>query len=496
MSNGLLAASYGQSRTYKALVLASGRILASIAGLIIMAVLSRVFSKHEYGTYKQVLLCFAIVIPFLKLGIPTALYYYLPTETKRPRGIITDNFTLLAFLGLIYLVFVFLGGARFLAVRMNNPDIEGLLYLIAPYGIIQLLRASLPACFMSANRAKLLAIFNGASRSCECIFIIITIFIFRSLTLALAATMIGAGIVLFLGIIAVFCVYHSGPFLPSLEGMKRQLRYGAPLAIAAIFASIMGYLDQLIVSLKCSTDSYAVYVNGSIKLPLLSVIVASVTAVLLPELTVLSKNGDKPEMLRIWQNAMVKSSYVFLPVAVFMMFLANDAILLLFTEKYAASTPVFRIFLLMLPFQMIAYGPIFHASNKNKYIIVINIVTLAVHIPLLFFSITYFGILGAAIATAFSQVCVRIFLHIVFIGRIVECPVSGVFPTVRIWRILAPLILLALPITLRYTLKIPPFTSLSICAIYYFPVCYLWLTRKSHAPRISLIESILRRFTF
>lgn len=481
-----------KSRTAKVLFLSFGQCLASAFGFIITVALSRKLSQHDYGTYKQVLLCFTMMMPFLSLGVPMALYYFLPNEKERPRGLIFDNFILLTILGSIYVVFVLCGGARFLSHRMKNPDLLPLLYVMAPYAVIQLMRSAVPAVLMSANKAKVLAVFNAVSRLLECLFIIIAILIYGSLYSAILATLLASILVLLVALALVSCAYNVGPMIPSLTGMKHQLFYGVPVAMAGIFAAVIGYVDQLVVSMKVPPDEYAVYVNGAFKIPLMSILVMSVTAVLLPDLSRMYKNSDKSGMLRIWQSAMVKSSYVMLPATVFLMILANDAIIVAFSDTYKDSIGIFRIFLVLLPFQMVSYGPMFVASNKNKYVVLINVVTLLIHVPLLLFTVSNFGIMGAAVTTVFSQVCIRVFLHIAFIGRILGCPTLGVVPVWKLTRVLLPSIVIALPLGLRFFFEVSPFLALPVGLAYFFPLCYLWLTRRVDASRIPLVESVLR----
>ncbi len=477
-----------ESRTKKVFLLSFGQLIASVSGFIIAVILSRLFSGRDYGTYRQVLLCFSMLLPVLSLGVPTALYYYLPNEERRPRGLIAENFILLGILGSIFILFIFLGGARFLSDKMNNPDLVGLLYLMAPYMVVKLIRSSVSPIFMSADKARFLAVFNAVSRLLECLFVIAAIVVFGSLVSVLAGTLIASVLVLATAFFFVLRTYELGPVLPSFAGIKRQLFYGAPLGLAAIFGSMIGYMDQLIVSMRVKPEDYAVYVNGAIKIPLMGIVVMSVTAVLLPDLSRMYKDGDRAGMLKIWQNAMVKSSYIIVPVTVFLMVLANDAILVAFSDKYKGSVGILRVFLVLLPFQMVSYGPIFHASNKNNYIVIINAVTLIFNIPLLFFSIHYFGIIGAAVATLFSRVCIYIFLHIFFISKIVGIPALEVMPISKLFDVMIPAIVLALPLMLRYIFGVSCFIALPVCALYYFPVCYLWLTRKCNAPRIVIVE--------
>lgn len=482
------------SRTSKVYMLSMGSALSSIFGIVIYSVLSRIFTKEVYGIYRQLLLYFSMVIPFLSLGLPMALFYYLPSEKQNSRRIIFNNLIFLFVIGSFFVLFIFLGGANIISEKIGNFEIRNLIYIASPYVIFELLRKVVSPCLMSFNKARLMAIFTVISRISECFLVLSAAFIFRSLNSVIWAKLLAALIILIFGLRFVFYVCRKGSFLLSFTEIKRQLFYGIPLSLAGIFAYLTTYLDQLIVSSTTSPKIFAIYTNGAIKLPFLSIIVMSISAVLLPELTMLYKNSNKKDMLKLWQNTMIKSAYIMLPLAVFFMFLAQDIIVLLFSEKYLESVQIFRIFLILLPFQMISYGPIFHASNRNKYIILINIITLVIYLPLLYFFIQHLGIYGAAIATVFSQICIRILLHIVFIAKIVESPVMGVIPFFKIYSIFITVLLLSIPLITRIWVQCSSLIGIFIYGLYYFPICYIFLTRKQNAPRIKIAEKVIGVF--
>jgi O-antigen/teichoic acid export membrane protein len=208
---------------------------------------------------------------------------------------------------------------------------------------------------------------------------------------------------------------------------------------------------------------------------------------------ILHKNSDHRRMLEIWQNALVKSSCLIIPVTIFAMVLAHDVVVFLFSDRYAASVPIFRIFCLVLPFKMVSYEAMFHASNKNGYFAFVSIVTLVVFVLLLVAAVDHWGILGAVVATVFVEICVRFALYLVFIGKTVGAPARTVVPIRRLWRSLWPALALACPLLLRPLLDLPPALSLVLCGLYYFSACYLWLTRKAEAPRLAAVETLLAR---
>ncbi|MFW6303206.1 MAG: hypothetical protein ACOC2L_01175, partial [Candidatus Sumerlaeota bacterium] len=104
--------SKASSRSFKTLLLASGQGLAAVATLGTLAVLSRILTKPEYGTYQQALLTFHFAAPLLALGLPRVPFYFLPTEKKHRRTVVVETLAPLAFLGALFSLFLLLGGNR------------------------------------------------------------------------------------------------------------------------------------------------------------------------------------------------------------------------------------------------------------------------------------------------------------------------------------------------------------------------------------------------
>ena len=87
-----------QSRTFKAALLGSGKFLAAITGVVMVAFLSRILTKTDYSAYRQTILAYTVLSPLLMLGLPQALYYFLPRDSKNSRSILSGNLFILSFM--------------------------------------------------------------------------------------------------------------------------------------------------------------------------------------------------------------------------------------------------------------------------------------------------------------------------------------------------------------------------------------------------------------
>ncbi len=153
-----------RSRALRSGILASGQVLATLAGTLILAVLSRLLTPSEYASYRQALLSYDLLVPLLSLGLTTALYYFLPRHPDRQRGLTLDAAIVLVAASAAALLALFLGGDDLLARRFHNPELAPLIRLLAPYPLGMGIIAAATSCLVARDRATELSVLNAAGR--------------------------------------------------------------------------------------------------------------------------------------------------------------------------------------------------------------------------------------------------------------------------------------------------------------------------------------------
>jgi O-antigen/teichoic acid export membrane protein len=425
-----------QSRTVKAGILASGTFLTTCVRLISAAVLARVLSMYDYATYRQTLLVYAIVAPLLMLGLPQALYYFLPGENKRPRSRLMDNLMLLTFMAGLFTLFLLFGGNRFLAWRFKNPDLARTLLILAPYPLFMLPASGLGACLIARDRVKQLAVFNVISRLFILAIVLTATLIWRTPVAAIVGTVVGTGIVLLPALKLMFASCKVGSLLPSTEGMWSQLKYAAPLGLAGMIGTIYFSLDKMIVSSMCSPEQFAVYVNGAIEIPLIGILTGSVIAVLIPDLVKMYKASQYQDLMALWHRAMLKCALLIFPIMIFLFVMAPEIMRILFSVKYEDSAIPFRVYLLLLPIRITTFGAIFMAAGRNTLIVYRSVTGLILNLFLSIILIKVLGSIGAAVASVIVIYVWTIPYCIYFIGKILHTGVFRIFPYQRLANIL------------------------------------------------------------
>jgi O-antigen/teichoic acid export membrane protein len=426
-----------RSRTFKAAILASGEFLSTLVQLATFAVLARVLSMQDYATYRQTMLAYWFAAPLLMLGLPQALYYFLPGEKTRARAILWENIILLTLMGCVFSLFLLLGGNRLLALRFNNPDLANTLLLLAPYPLLVLPAAAIGACLMARERPRELAVFHVLSRFLTGVVIIAAILIWRTPAAAIVGAVVAAGIILVPSLNLMARSVREGHWRPRLSGMWAQAKFSAPLGLAVTVAGVSYTLDKVIVSAMCTPEQFAIYATGAFEIPLMGVVTGSVTAVLLPDITRLRKEGRSREALALWKRAAVKCSLIILPVMCFLFCMAPEVMSVLFSAKYTQSALPFRLYLLLLPMRVVTFGAMLMAAGKSSLILYRSIVDLLLNLVLSMVLIYFLGYIGAGVAAVLTLYLWTAPYSIVMIARFYDSRLGTVFPYRAILGVLA-----------------------------------------------------------
>ena len=456
-----------QSRSAKAMILASGQGLTTLVGLVVAAVLARLFSKADYATYRQTLLAYTFAAPFVMLGFDRALYYFLPSEKERPRGVLVENLLLLATGGILLGLFLTAGGNELLARRFNNPDLAATLLILAPYPLLMLPAASLGACLLARDRAGQVAIFNVTSRLLMLLAVVVPCLIWPLPAIAVVGVVCGAALSTALALGLMFRACPTGNWRPTPAGLRAQLFYSIPLGLAGLAGTISRSLDKVMVAAFCASESFAVYVNGAMEIPLIGIVTASVTSVLIVDYTRLHREGRTQEIVALIHRAMVKCALILLPAMVFLMCVAPELMRLLYGVSYEASAAPFRVYLLMLPVRTLTFGAILMATRNSHHVLIHTILALIVKGVLTWFAIQRFGALGAAGASVLATYLSLPYLLIV-LRLTLRCSVRSLFPWHDLLKIALATALPGLAISsLNQLLQVSDFVSLALMGVIY-----------------------------
>ena len=484
------------SRTAKTMLLASGRLTATLGTIIIYACLTRILTVHDYATYRQALLVYNTSLPFLSLGLPLALYYFMPLQKERARAVLVENMLLLALMGSVFAIVLLLGGNRLLSTLFNNPDLARSLQIIAPYPLLMLPVLSLPACLMARDRVTPIPIFSLVNKFVMLTLVVGAALVYRTQWAALVALVIAAVIMLGPGLKLMFDSCRTAVSKPTWAGLREQLIYSVPLGAAGIAGIVSINLNQIIVSSICSAEQFAIYVNGAIEIPVIRILMQSIRSVLLPEFVELYKNGQKRKIVELWQVSIVRATVVLAPVMFFCEALAPEAMRILFSSKYAEAAVPFRILLLLLLMRCISPDVVFLAANRSRLVLLHNAVALILNIVLSIIAVQLFGYLGAAVALVIVMYLWAVPFTLVINAQILETSVWRIYPWHEVAKVLAAAVLAGIVLFgRRYLGELHDLVVVIIMAAVYFPLVWL-LLRRFRLRDLPDLRSILQGKVF
>lgn len=369
--------------------------------LAIAAVLSRVFDKVDYATYRQTLLVYQFVGPLLGLGLPAALFYFLPGEANRLRAVLLENLILLGALGGAFSLFLVLGGNRLIASQFSNPELEETLLLFALYPVLFLPTTAVSAVLVVQGKVKWLLVHTLFTRLARVGLVLGVVWLFAAGPAgAVGATTVSGAIALCCGLFLMLRAVPGGAEKrPTLQGMSRQLKYAVPIGLALMLEKLAMGVDQVLVSMLCSREDFAVFSNGAMEIPFIQMITVPATAIVLPELVALYKGNDKKEALLLWRKAARKVAVVLLPIGGVLFVVAPELMTVLYSESYEKSAGPLRIYLLLLPARLVFFAAIFQAASRTDLILKRALGTFVLNIVVSYPLVSYLGFQGAAWGT-------------------------------------------------------------------------------------------------
>jgi O-antigen/teichoic acid export membrane protein len=465
-------------------------ISKAISSALLFAVgpiLTRYMDLDEYGTFLQINLITSFLVAMIPWGIPQAISFFVPRiGTAKCFSFVVRTLTALFVLGCFGGVMVWLG-RDLLGRWMNNPQLITLAPYIGGLIVVTILSDTTETIFYAYNRAIVVGVVLPLKAITRLLGVVLPV-------------LLGWGLVgIFEGIIVVGLVesvllygYHLLKLREAdsvsdavIVSMPEQLRYALPLGLTMLLIILGSNIDKYVVSSSFTPAQYAVYARGAFELPLIGILPGMLFDLLLPKFSEYLHKGQTREVLRLMRESIRRTALVFYPVCLLSVVLADTFITFLFTDAYAASAPIFRVFLLAMVFQVANFQIIFRATGSNSRYLNIIVLRIIVGLVLTVGLLNVFGALGAALAIVITQAVTTV-LSCVLAGRELSEPWLKLVPWSDLGKTLslsACVAVVILPIT---WLAVPNWAILLLGGGAFgllYLLCAFYLKRVSDADR-------------
>ncbi len=383
-----------------ALLLMSGRTLAFAATFFIPLVLARVFDQAQFGTYKQLFLIWITVFSIGQLGMASSLYYFLPRAPRLGGAYVANSLLFLLATG-----FLCLGGLLIVAPKLNqwlsNNQLSRYLPWIGLYILLTMFSMGLEIVLISRGRYLWASASYAISDLLRAAAFIVPALLFRKLEwvleCAVVLAFIRAAVTLF------YCRKEFGRrFKPDWALLREQLGYALPFGLAVLVEIVQNSLPQYVVSHLFDPATFAIFAVGCLQIPLVDFAASPTSDVMMVKMQECLAEGRKRAVLEIWHDTTWKLALLFLPLTAFLMVDSREIIVLLYTSRYAASAPIFMLWSAMILLTILQVDGVMRVFAQTRFLLVLNLMRLAIIGGLIHWSLTLFHLLGAALVTVLA----------------------------------------------------------------------------------------------
>lgn len=478
------------SNSKQAAWVAIGSFFSFIVGVVSPMILSRYFDKGDYGTYKQVMYVYNTLLSIFTLGLPKAYGYFLPKYTNEySRDIISKITKIFFILGLVFSLFL-LCFAGLIADVLNNPNLTKALIAFSPTPLLLLPTMGLDAIYASFRKTKYLAYYTISTKVLTIVCIVVPVALFSG---NFMSAIIGFDV----ASLITFCLalYFKTWPIKSIKQHKCSLTYkeifkfSLPLLYASLWGICIASANQFFISRYYGNECFADFSNGFMELPLVGMILGSISAVLLPLFSGMDKgDGMCVNSLTIWHSALLKSAKLTFPILIYSIFFADIIMVCMYGNLYSESSIYFIVKNLMGLFIIIPFYPIILAIGKTKeyahiHMLIAFLVIISEYIVCKTCS-------SAVYVAVVSEVChlLKIWLMIRVIAKYAQKKVTDLILPKYMARILIVSIIASLPpFLLVQNIEVNKWLSLfiSLCLFlfdYYF-LC--WIFKVSYRDIIA-----------
>lgn len=388
---------------------------AFVVSLALPLLLVRRLSQAEFGSYKQAFLVIGTAIAILPLGFGTSTFYFLPREsTPRAKNQIILNVVLFNLIvGL--LAFLILWTRSDLFSRLfRDSQLIGHQALIGLVILFWLFSSFLETIAVANQEPKFSTAFIvGAQLSKAVLLLSAAIFVGTVYSLIVASLIHGL-IQTVVMVVYLHTRFRGFWFSFSWPMLRTQLSYALPYSLTALLYTAQTDLHNYFVSNRFNAATFAIYSIGCLQLPFLGILTESLASVMIPRLSLLQRDNDHREIVRLMTQVMRKLAFVHFPVYAFLMVSGKEFIRWLFTDAYLGSWPIFAINLTLIPFYVIMLDPIVRAYAEQRYFLLrLRLFLFSVLVIGLWYAVGRFGLLGAVVVV----VSINLFEHLVVTYR-------------------------------------------------------------------------------
>lgn len=428
------------NNTKQAAWVAIGNFFSFLVGIVSPMILSRYFSKADYGTYKQVMYVYGTLLTVFTLGLPRAYSYFIPKNPIEQSKSITIKLTkVFVVLGLLF-SFVLFSCAKPISDLLNNEDLIIALKLFSPVPLLLLPTLGLEGVYASFQKTQYLAAYTILTRVFTILCVISPVLFFNGNYIS---AIIGFDVASLLTCIsAMIMMFHPFKRIKSVSTkvtFRDIFSFAIPLMVASLWGMIFNSANQFFVSRYFGNEVFAEFSNGFMEIPFAGMVVSAVAVVMLPAFSKMDSGiGMTEQVYLMWNNSVIKSAKIIFPLLFFCIFFPKIIMTCMYGNLYDSSGLYFMIRNIGGLFYIIPFAPIILAIGKTREYSRVHMISAFIIVVLEFVSVK---ICDSPIAIAIiSEVCrcLFVFMMMKVIAEYSSKSILQLLPMRQLGRIILP----------------------------------------------------------
>ncbi|HBE44896.1 MAG TPA: hypothetical protein DDW17_05430 [Deltaproteobacteria bacterium] len=371
----------------------------NLKGIIVIPLLTRLYTQEVYGAWLQLLLMRDILLPLLSLRLETAILRYL-TKEKEPQAIIKGVFTVTVLVTLAFLAFVYFFHGLAGDLIFGERTFAGVLFIgsiwIAVNGLmhvgLSVLRAMEKITTLSL-RELMSALWTVFSAVCA---YLLGLDIEKFIWLCIAGD---TALLLWI----LFQIRTPLPLTSLLRAwlvLKKFIGYSAPLIINSLFLWFTKSIDRILIVNLIGLSAVSIYGVALQITNVMSIVLSPINFVLFPRVIASWNMKKKDDVNHFFSLALTMTIACSIPMLVGLLVVSDSLILLLAGKGYHTGKLLILFFLLAELAIMIYQNHLYaiHLVEKTYLLPVLFVLTAAMNFMLGYFLTRSIGLLGAVIA--------------------------------------------------------------------------------------------------
>jgi O-antigen/teichoic acid export membrane protein len=379
------------------LVLMGGRCVAFAATFLIPVILVRTFDQASFGTYKQVFLIYSTLFVIAQFGMAESLYYFLPGNSPNGGKLTLNALLTLACSGILCAA-ILTAGASVFARWVGNPAVAAFLPALGVYLALTLVGVSLEISMVAEKRFLLAACSFAISESVRAAMFVLPAVVTGKLQWLLIGAVI-FGMVRVIATGTFLSRRYPGALKPDVSLLRGQFAYVLPFELAILVDTLQLNFHQYAVSYHFDAATFAIYSIGCLQIPASEFLAGPAANVMMVRMTEELREGEPRNAFAVWDDTVRKLILLLIPLTGILVVSGRDLIVLLFTNAYLASVPIFSLWAMATALQTLPTDAAMRVYADTRMILAMNVVRFLFVVLTIGYALNRFGLIGPVLVT-------------------------------------------------------------------------------------------------